>query len=391
MYRAIETNLDSTIRTPHRNREELARHVHRPTFKHAVYIQPQPGSPDAAFSTNLAALSEAIKTLSIDEDPYVKDLRKTLAKLTPQTSEYYRVDQKLSKVIKSQKSFTLKGLKDFQRAAEAILEDLGEWATDWYVWTVLEQAKVACGSQSEMPTWNSREKRHLAKIIERIQPTPVSYFDDDIVDGSSNKVVALVQALVNEKEDIEELDESFSCLIFVQRRDVVVALAEVLKRHPVTKLAFSVGGLVGTSDSGSRHSFLDLTRKLLPHSQEETLSAFRLGEKNLLIATSVAEEGIDVQACGCVIRWDVPQNMVSWLQSRGRARRKRSTFLVMYPEGSGFETAITEWERKAEEIERMANEEERLQFIADPDTEEVLEFREPTTGYTSFFTDVLPF
>jgi len=84
-------------------------------------------------------------------------------------------------------------------------------------------------------------------------------------------------------------------------------------------------------------------------SQEDTLADFKDGEKNLIVATAVAEEGIDIQACGSVIRWDPPQNMASWAQSRGRARKKRSTFTMMFEEGSKQQADIARWE----EIERQ--------------------------------------
>lgn len=275
----------------------------------------------------------------------------------------------------------MKGLRDFQRAADDILYDLGPWAADWYVWTVLERAKEACTSKGGMYSWHKKEKQHLAKILDRVIVTPVSYYEDDILGETSHKVVALIQALLNEKEDAEEHDEVYSGLVFVQRRDTVIALSELLAHHPFTKGTFKVASLLGTSDSSSRHSFLDITRKLLRQSQDETLSDFRRGDKNLIISTSVAEEGIDVQACGCVTRWDPPPNMVSWLQSRGRARRKRSTFIVMVADGSSTQEDMMKWDDMANEVIRLCNEPDRILSASEPDIdEEYLEFREPTTG-----------
>jgi ERCC4-related helicase len=59
----------------------------------------------------------------------------------------------------------------------------------------------------------------------------------------------------------------------------------------------------------------------------------------------VAEEGLDIQACGNVIRWDIPDNMASWAQSRGRARRRRSSFVLMF-ESTGIDDArVAEFEK----------------------------------------------
>ncbi|KAI6036993.1 hypothetical protein BKA83DRAFT_4170530 [Pisolithus microcarpus] len=51
--------------------------------------------------------------------------------------------------------------------------------------------------------------------------------------------------------------------------------------------------------------------------QQDTVKMFRDGELNLLIATSVAEEGLDFPACDLVIRFDPLHHMVGYVQSRG--------------------------------------------------------------------------
>ena len=112
-------------------------------------------------------------------------------------------------------------------------------------------------------------------------------------------------------------------------RSAVLALGHIIKSLPEMQERFSVGCLLGTSSSFKRHSFLDISRSLLRDTATQTLKDFRTGDKNIVVSTSVAEEGIDIQACGTVIRFDPPPNMVSWKQSRGRARRRRSTFVVM--------------------------------------------------------------
>ena len=54
--------------------------------------------------------------------------------------------------------------------------------------------------------------------------------------------------------------------------------------------------------------------------QEEVIKRFKTGEKNLLLATSVAEEGLDISDCNYVIRYDMMGNEISSVQSRGRVR-----------------------------------------------------------------------
>lgn len=50
--------------------------------------------------------------------------------------------------------------------------------------------------------------------------------------------------------------------------------------------------------------------------QEETLRKFRMQELNLLVSTSLLEEGVDVPKCNLVIRFDVPKDYRSYSQSK---------------------------------------------------------------------------
>nr|AUZ94233.1 dicer-1 [Recilia dorsalis] len=63
--------------------------------------------------------------------------------------------------------------------------------------------------------------------------------------------------------------------------------------------------------------------------QEEVLKRFRMRECNILISTSILEEGIDLPKCNLVVRYDVPRHYRSYAQSKGRARAQDSHFLLM--------------------------------------------------------------
>ncbi|KAF9476959.1 P-loop containing nucleoside triphosphate hydrolase protein [Pholiota conissans] len=384
-FKTIETNLDCTIRAPRKNRAELATYVHPPVFKHVMH-KPSEG---VLFSTNLASLTANINKLDIENDPYVKSLRSSLKRSTPGSPEYIRTDQKLSKVIAKQNSFTHKGMADFYRAAYDICADIGPWAADWFVWKVLDRAKTAANPYNTMMmTWRSSEKAYLLSIINKIVVSDVSYYADDIVDDLSDKTRVLIECLLEEQAEAEALGEAYSCIVFVQRRDAVLALAEVLKHHPKTKDAFSIGTLLGSSDSLHRHAMMDITRSLVREaSQDAVLAEFKSGAKNLIISTAVAEEGIDIQACGSVIRWDLPPNMASWAQSKGRARKRRSTFTMMFEEGSGREE-VNKWvglEKQMREAYNDSSRDKNQQIennyvLEDEEEEEELEFRIESTG-----------
>lgn len=51
--------------------------------------------------------------------------------------------------------------------------------------------------------------------------------------------------------------------------------------------------------------------------QDDVLKYFRNGEHKVIIATSVAEEGLDVQKCNIVIRYEHVTNSIARVQTRG--------------------------------------------------------------------------
>ncbi|KAK4365008.1 hypothetical protein RND71_016366 [Anisodus tanguticus] len=114
------------------------------------------------------------------------------------------------------------------------------------------------------------------------------------------------------------------CLIFVERIITAKVIERVMKK--MTQFShFKIAYLTGTNTS---------VDALTPKVQKETLESFRSGEVNLLFATDVVEEGIDVPHCSSVIRFDLPKTVRSYVQSRGRARQTESRYILMLERGN---------------------------------------------------------
>lgn len=351
----IEGNLDSVIRSSRFNRDELSTFVHRPEFRFALYTQ-----APTTDSRLLTSLRNVVSRLDIENDPHVITLRSQLATLPP-GEQRNRVDQRLSRMLVKEDTFTHKGLRDFERTATDICAELGPWAADWYIHSILELSKAEASLHSGvMASWQDREKRYLLDVISRIHLEPVSNDPEHIRAGISPKVHELLKVLRSEERDSRTQEDPFSGIIFVTRRDAVLTLAKILSTLPEMTERFQTGCLLGTSNSFKRHSFLDISRSLLQDTATQTLKDFKTGEKNLVVSTAVAEEGIDIQACGTVIRFDPPPNMVAWAQSRGRARRQRSTFIVMLGNDPDAADKLHQWA----ELER-----EMVAFYTDPTRE----------------------
>lgn len=80
------------------------------------------------------------------------------------------------------------------------------------------------------------------------------------------------------------------------------------------------------SDGGNRSQInvLNLSSLLL-----QVLRKFRAHETNLLIATSIVEEGVDIPKCNLVVRFDLPTEYRSYVQSKGRARAPISNYIML--------------------------------------------------------------
>ncbi|KAL9891941.1 endoribonuclease Dcr-1 isoform 1-T2 [Glossina fuscipes fuscipes] len=81
--------------------------------------------------------------------------------------------------------------------------------------------------------------------------------------------------------------------------------------------------------------------------QEEVLKRFRMHDCNVLIGTSVLEEGIDVPKCNLVIRWDPPITYRSYVQCKGRARAVPAYHVILVAADSENMLAI---EHKNEQL-----------------------------------------
>ncbi|MEQ2312860.1 hypothetical protein AMECASPLE_035671 [Ameca splendens] len=69
------------------------------------------------------------------------------------------------------------------------------------------------------------------------------------------------------------------------------------------------------------------------HEQADTIRNFRKGLLNLLISTSVAEEGLDIPECNLVVRYGLLTNEIAQQQASGRARARDSQYSVVAQKG----------------------------------------------------------
>ncbi|KAL6973925.1 endoribonuclease Dicer [Sarracenia purpurea var. burkii] len=130
----------------------------------------------------------------------------------------------------------------------------------------------------------------------------------------SRKLLRLVEILSTFR-----LQPNMKCIIFVNRIVSARSLSYILQTLGFLS-AWKCDFLVGV------HSRVkSMSRK----NMNIILEKFRSGELNLLVATKVGEEGLDIQTCCLVIRFDLPETVASFIQSRGRARMPQSEYAFL--------------------------------------------------------------
>lgn len=132
-------------------------------------------------------------------------------------------------------------------------------------------------------------------------------------------------------------------MVFTNYRDTASALLKFLKQSPEIKAARFVGQSSRQEDEG-------LSQK----KQAEMLSKFRAGEFNVLIATSVGEEGIDIPSTDLVLFYEPVPSEIRSIQRKGRTGRARAgRVIVLMAKGTRDEAYYWISDRKEKTMQKQ--------------------------------------
>ena len=153
---------------------------------------------------------------------------------------------------------------------------------------------VKLAKQAEKHGWEHPKLREITKILKK-----------ELGDNGQTKLTT------SRFED--STDESASkIIVFTQYRDTLEMIHQKLEKEGIKSVKF-FGQATKDGEKG-------LTQK----QQKAIIKSFRMGEYDVLLSTSVAEEGIDIPAVDLVVLYEPVPSEVRMIQRRGRTGRKRT-------------------------------------------------------------------
>ncbi|PQE29607.1 RNAse3 domain-containing protein [Rutstroemia sp. NJR-2017a BBW] len=311
-------------RTPKIHRADLRLAVKLPVLSIAKYDD----ESQREITSTMASLRKAWQSLDIRTDPYILEL---------ENANTERAKRELKKLLLNHKTQCQKQMKSLCETSDRMHKELGPWAVDHYISEVISNYMKKSSAVDYIEDLTATEKVYLSNVLRKVEVSQTPLTDRSAI---TNKVRKLLEL-------ISQQPQSFSAITFVTERAMVRVLASLLSRHPATKELLKLGTMVGTSVASQRPENIGNLINL--DEQKHTLSHFRNGKINFVVATSVLEEGIDVPACNLVICFSKPANLKSFIQRRGRARQQDSKLVLLDPESDN----ITDWHQLETNMRRM--------------------------------------
>ena len=154
---------------------------------------------------------------------------------------------------------------------------------------------VRLAHNAEKNGWEHPKLRALAEILKKEL-------------GTGDGQTTLQTTRYGDKKD----KKTSKIIVFTQFRDTLEMIHQKLESEGIKSVKF-FGQATKDGEKG-------LSQK----EQKEIIKSFRMGEYDVLISTSVAEEGIDIPAVDLVVLYEPVPSEVRMIQRRGRTGRKRT-------------------------------------------------------------------
>ena len=141
-------------------------------------------------------------------------------------------------------------------------------------------------------------------------------------------------------------------IVFAEYRESAEDIARVLNRHgPMIRASVFVGQADSKRSEGMNQAM-----------QLETINKFKSGRLNVLVATSIGEEGLDIGQVDLIVCYDASASPIRMLQRMGRTGRKRAGNIVLLLMRGKEEESFTKAKDNYEQMQKMITEGVRFNF-----------------------------
>ena len=257
---------------------------------------------DKALKVRLKALKNMgiIKTVSVGKSDILKArgrVQGEIARTTNPNKDLFQAVSILSAVINLQHAQELietQGVSTFNKYV-ARLRKKNTKAAKSLMWDDNFSRAMKLAKEAEKHGWEHPKLRELTKILKKEL-------------GSGDGQTKLQSTRFTDNED----ESSSKIIVFTQYRDTLEMIHQKLEKEGIKSAKFF--------GQASKDGEKGLTQK----QQKAIIKSFRMGEYDVLLSTSVAEEGIDIPAVDLVILYEPVPSEVRMIQRRGRTGRKRT-------------------------------------------------------------------
>ena len=257
---------------------------------------------DKALKVRLKALKNMgiIRTVSVGKVDILKArgrVQGEIARSVNPDKDLFQAISILSAVINIQHSQELietQGVQTFNKYVSRLRKKKTKAAKS-LMWDDNFGRAVKLARDAEKNGWEHPKLREVTKILKKEL-------------GSEDGQTKLQSTRFAENED----EKSSKVIVFTQYRDTLEMIHQKLEKEGIKSAKFF--------GQASKDGEKGLTQK----EQKAIIKAFRMGEYDVLLSTSVAEEGIDIPAVDLVVLYEPVPSEVRMIQRRGRTGRKRT-------------------------------------------------------------------
>ena len=256
---------------------------------------------DKALKIRLKALKNMgiIKTVSVGKKDILTArgrVQGEIARSANPDKELFRAVSILSAVINVQHAQELietQGVQTFNKYVDRLRKKKTKAAKS-LMWDDNFSRAIKLAKRAERHGWEHPKLREITKILKK-----------ELGDDGQSK---LTTSRFEDKSD----ENASKIMVFTQYRDTLEMIHQKLEKEGIKSVKFF--------GQASKDGEKGLTQK----EQKAIIKAFRMGEYDVLLSTSVAEEGIDIPAVDLVVLYEPVPSEVRMIQRRGRTGRKRT-------------------------------------------------------------------